>query len=893
MITLLLKSKSLYLRVDTNITIRIVSVLIIQFISTLVYADILTGVTDLTFSSQSRYSCAIINHDTAKCWGANWAGQIGDGTTTNRFYPVDVFGLKNITSLTTGGHHTCALLSDHSLKCWGNNSKGQLGDGTNVNKLIPTAISELGNQVVAVAAGTSHTCAVVKNEVDQQIVKCWGDNGQGQLGDNSFTNRKSPVATVSLNANAVAIAAGNQHSCVILENSTVKCWGGNNDGQLGNGDTTNKSFPVTVSDLTNVKSIITGESHTCAKLIDNTMSCWGLNDRGQLGIGDTMNRTIPSPITALADQVELVATGRSHVCVTVFNQNSLKCWGENDLGQLGIGSTDDALEPSPIMLTEKINKISLGYNHSCALTDDNRMYCWGGNGGGQLGDGTTRFRTLPIPVLTTYPDILLKMDNNEVNQNDIIDFGSIGVNNSLSKIFVIENTGIDALHLKTPLTLNNDEFIITKQPDSFIAGGTSTTLVVKFAPSNVGDANDTITITSNDSDESSYSFTVKGSSVDLSCSPPMQPTQFIAKAISPAIIDLTWQDDSSDETHFTIYRDGVLLDTVAANTTSFHDSNLSENTTYYYEISAKNDSCASTIVETTITTPLIPKSGGTDDDEEDEEENDLPPDDNSKDDSINENHAHLSNSYQLPKELSIFVTLGGSGSGSVISKPLGINCQQSGETCRHFFKTGTIVELTPIADISSTFVGWGGHTDCADSRLFLTGNRLCTAYFRKIEAQPAITKNTIPVYRLWSYYWKKHFHTANAYEKQNALVQPDYWRDEDVAFYAFSQTDHPANTLPVYRFWSEQWSSHFYTIHQEEKALLIQDFADEWRYEGIAYYAYPAGKQPVDAIPVYRLFSFILQEHFYTANEEEKLMIEQRCSAANWRYEGVGWYVAR
>jgi len=97
MITLLLKSKSLYLRVDTNITIRIVSVLIIQFISTLVYADILTGVTDLTFSSQSRYSCAIINHDTAKCWGANWAGQIGDGTTTNRFYPVDVFGLKNIT----------------------------------------------------------------------------------------------------------------------------------------------------------------------------------------------------------------------------------------------------------------------------------------------------------------------------------------------------------------------------------------------------------------------------------------------------------------------------------------------------------------------------------------------------------------------------------------------------------------------------------------------------------------------------------------------------------------------------------------------------------------------------------------------------------------------------
>ncbi len=888
MITLLLKSKSTYSQVDTHIIVCIISILIIQLISTLVYADILTGVTDLTFSSQSRYSCAIINHDTAKCWGANWAGQIGDNTTTNRLYPVDVFNLKDITSLTTGGHHTCALLSDHSLQCWGNNSRGQLGDGTNVNKLIPTTISELGNQVVAVAAGTLHTCAIVKNDANQQIVKCWGDNRQGQLGDNSYTNRKKPVATIDLNANAVAIAAGDQHTCVILENGTVKCWGGNSYGQLGNGDTTNKSFPVTVSDLTNVKNIITGEGHTCAKLADNSMYCWGLNNHGQLGIDDTVNRTIPTQIITLTDQVELVATGSNHICVTVLNQNSLKCWGKNDLGQLGIGSTNDVLRPTSVALTEKINKISLGYNHSCALTDVSQMYCWGGNGGGQLGDGSTRFRTLPAPVLTTYPDILLKMGDNEIIQDATIDLGTVDIGNGVSKVFTIENTGIDALHLTTPLTLSSDEFSITKQPDSFVAGGTFTTLVVKFAPNSTSDANETITIESNDLDASSYSFTLTGSGINSSCIPPTKPTQLSFEAISPTTVDLIWQDNSSDETHFTIYRDGVLLDTLTANTTSYHDSNLSENTSYYYEISAQNDSCVSATVETTITTPLIPKSGGTD-----EEENDLLPDDNSlpNDDPIDANRANSSNSYQLPKELSIFVTLGGSGNGSVISQPLGINCQPSDETCRHLFKTGTVVELTPIADTGSIFVGWGGHTDCADSKLFLTGNRSCTAYFRKTETQSAVTKNTIPVYRLWSYYWKKHFHTASAYEKQNALTQPDYWRDEDVAFYAFSQADHPANTLPVYRFWSEQWSSHFYTINQEEKALLIQDFADEWLYEGIAYYAYPAGKQPVDAIPVYRLFSFILQEHFYTANKEEKSLIEQRCSAANWRYEGVAWYV--
>lgn len=881
---LFLKVKMLYPSAYKSLVPSFIGILIIQFISTLAHANILTGVTDLTFSSQSRYSCAVINHDTAKCWGANWAGQIGDGTTINRLYPVDVFNLQAIQLLTTGGHHTCALLSDHSLKCWGNNGKGQLGDGTNINRLIPTEIAALGNQVIAITAGTSHTCAIV-DENNQQVVKCWGDNKQGQLGNNSFINSKIPVKTVDLGINAVAVAAGNEHTCAVLSDGTVKCWGGNGYGQLGNDDLVNKAFPVTAN-LNNVKNIIAGEAHTCALLTDNTVACWGLNNHGQLGLNDQINRTIPTAVTALSNRVELLSTGSNHLCATISGENSLKCWGANELGQLGIGSTDDALLPTNITLSEKITKISLGYNHSCALTEAEKMYCWGGNGGGQLGDGTTRFRTLPVSVLTTYPDILLKQNENEVSQNSTIDFGTVDLDNSVSQVFTIENTGIDALHLTTPLILDNQSFILTKEPDVFVAGGTSTTFAIKFAPATVGNENSTITINSNDTDENIYIFNIVGIGANASCTPPSTPSQLNATAISPTTVDLTWQDESDNEIGFAIYRDGILLDTVMADIENYHDADLSENTTYYYEIDALNNVCHSSRDYVTVTTPIVPASGGSEE-EENEEEND------ESIDKVTPSNSSHSSSYQLPKELSIFVTLGGSGKGRVISQPKGIDCNNIDGTCRHLFKTGTVIELTPMADQDSTFVGWGGHTDCADSKLFLTGNRLCTAYFRKVVIQTSMIKNTISVYRLWSYHWKKHFHTANVQEKQYLLAYPESWRDENIAFYAFDQTDHPDNTLPVYRFWSPLWESHFYTINEQEKAVLIQEFADEWRYEGIAYYAYPEGQQPVDATPVYRLFSFILGEHFYTASEEEKLMIEQKCSAANWRYEGVGWYVVK
>lgn len=784
--------------------------------------------------------------------------------------------------MTTGGHHSCALLTDRKVKCWGNNNRGQVGDGTITNRLVPTEIADLVN-VISITAGNSHSCAIVEVS-GNKIVKCWGANTKGQLGDNSFTLRKKPVATVALGSNAIALATGGEHTCALLENGYVKCWGNNDHGQLGNGTTVNSAFPVTVSDLTDVKTIITGEAHNCALLNNDELYCWGSNDHGQLATGNTTEQWIPTLVTAITTPIAMLATGRNHLCATFSDDGHLACWGENESGQLGISTTDDSLLPTTVALSEEITKLSLGYNHSCALTNDEKIYCWGGNGGGQLGDGTTRSRNLPALVEVTTPDINLKDGINQLNQGNIVDLGTVNVGSNSGYIITIENLGIDAIRLTTPLSVTGSEFSITKQPESFIAGNSNTTFIIQFAPTSATTVNETITINSNDPDEDRYSFQVKGTGANPAEPLPAQPTNLNAIATSPTSVRLTWQDESNDETGFAIYRNGTLINITVEDSEEYQDNGLTDNTVYYYEVKAVKDEVGESHgINATVTTPVAPEDESEDEDNEDD----------SSDDSSNPTHSTYSGSgsYQLPKELSTFISMEGSGTGTVVSQPRGIDCKSSDEKCRALFKTANTIQFTPVADEGSVFVGWGGHRDCADGQVLLSGNRLCTAYFRKTTNESTWNDSTVPVYRFWSYYWKAHFYTNNESEKARLMEYPENWRDETVVYYVFTQTNRPVNTAPVYRFWSYRWSSYFYTINEQEKEYLIQNIADDWRYEGIAFYAYPPGQQPANAIPVYRIYSFSLQEHFYTASEEEKLMLEQKCSAANWRFEGISWYV--
>ncbi len=260
-----------------------------------------------------------------------------------------------------------------------------------------------------------------------------------------------------------------------------------------------------------------------------------------------------------------------------------------------------------------------------------------------------------------------------------------------------------------------------------------------------------------------------------------------------------------------------------------------------------------------------------------------------------------SGSVVLPSKMQIGVTISGTGSGKVVSQPSGIDCQKNSGTCQAIFPTNSKITLTATADENSEFSGFGGHTDCGDGSLLLFGNRQCTVFFIKKQATSPPDNsdngtddhhNMIPVYRLWSYTWESHFYTTNVDERERTLNHEQEWRDEDVAYYVYDANDHPENTHPVYRFWSYDWNAHFYTMNELEMERLVTYFPDQWRYEEVAYYAYKEGEQPVNSIPVYRFYSFEYQSHFYTTNENEKQEL-LTYPQTEWRYEGVAWYVSK
>ena len=237
------------------------------------------------------HTCALTNAGGVKCWGDNRSGQLGDGTMTERTTPVPVSGLSSgVAAIAAGDYHTCALTTAGAVKCWGYNYVGQLGNGTTADSPVPVAVSGLASGVAAIAAGGLHTCALTS----AGGVRCWGDNRAGQLGDGTTTERHAPAAVSGLASAVAAIAAGGDHSCARMNTSLVKCWGQNGSGQLGDGTTTERHTPVVVSGLaSDVATISAGGFHTCALTSAGAVRCWGDNPYGQLGDGTKTSRRKP------------------------------------------------------------------------------------------------------------------------------------------------------------------------------------------------------------------------------------------------------------------------------------------------------------------------------------------------------------------------------------------------------------------------------------------------------------------------------------------------------------------------------------------------------------------------------------------------------------------------
>jgi alpha-tubulin suppressor-like RCC1 family protein len=355
------------------------------------------AITAAGVSAGGEYTCVRLPNGTAQCAGRNQFGQLADGTWTNSSVLVRVSGLTTATRVAAGDEFGCAILADGTARCWGLGENGQRGDGTfDQIALVPVAVSGLTN-AVSVTAGYDHACALLADGT----MRCWGSNLDGQLGNPSTGQVKSSVpVTVTGITGAAAITAGAYHTCALLADSTLRCWGQNGQAQLGNGTRTNSSAPVPVSGITGVAAVSGGGVHTCAALRDGTVRCWGENQFGQLGDGTTTSSTTPVPVVGITGAVGVTA-GWRHACA-LLGDGAVQCWGENAFGQLGDGTTTNSSTPVRVRgITGAVGVTAGWWHHSCAVLADGTVQCWGVNEWGQFGNGTTTGSSSPVTMSRT------------------------------------------------------------------------------------------------------------------------------------------------------------------------------------------------------------------------------------------------------------------------------------------------------------------------------------------------------------------------------------------------------------------------------------------------------------------------------------------------------------
>ena len=343
------------------------------------------------------HSCAYVDSVGVKCWGYNAQGQLGDGTLANSSTPVNVPGLNIDVLLGLGYSHSCVQVRtpSNSTHCWGSNGDGELGLGTVSASRVPADVQGFGNDVAAVSAGSGFSCFL---DVAGKV-RCMGGSDRGQLGDGLNTSSASPVAVTGLSSGVLALASGYEHSCAVTGTGSIKCWGYGGSLALGNGSYSNALAPVDVGGLPEAAtSVATGQSHTCAVTTESAAKCWGKNTAGQLGDGSTDDRPFPTQVSGLvaASGVTAISGGDFHTCAVVAG--SAQCWGDNSNGQLGDGTMDSRTVPAVVdSLTTGVTAIASRGFHSCAIVSG-MAQCWGSNAFGQLGNGSTAGSSVPVPV---------------------------------------------------------------------------------------------------------------------------------------------------------------------------------------------------------------------------------------------------------------------------------------------------------------------------------------------------------------------------------------------------------------------------------------------------------------------------------------------------------------
>jgi len=351
-----------------------------------------TNVTQVATGASN--SCALLSGGDVECWGDNEFGQLGDAINGgNRYTPGGVQGVTGAVQVAVDYAHSCALLSTGHVECWGENFYGQLGDGTTERSETPVEVHGLTG-ATQVAGGGFDSCAVLSSG----HVDCWGGGSfaSGQLGDGAEESSTTPVEVRDL-TNATQIATSDGGSCALLSSGHIDCWGNNEEGELGDGTHGGHSnTPVEVPGVTDATEVASGGYYFCALLSGGHVDCWGSNSGGQLGDGTDLPSYSPVEVHGLTGATQIAATYERSCAL--LSSGHIDCWGDNFGGQLGDGSTTGpeyceesagpcAKTPVEVQGLTNATQVSVGGSDSCALVSSGHVDCWGSNLSGQLGDG--------------------------------------------------------------------------------------------------------------------------------------------------------------------------------------------------------------------------------------------------------------------------------------------------------------------------------------------------------------------------------------------------------------------------------------------------------------------------------------------------------------------------
>jgi alpha-tubulin suppressor-like RCC1 family protein len=380
-----------------------------------------------------NHTCILLNSGDLRCWGSNNLGQLGLGNKNDLGNNEAITGVQpikfpvgfKVKQITAGESHTCALSEEGKVICWGDNEFGQLGYGdiTVRGDKPETAPDKLGFvglppvKTIVSTSSTNHTCAILQTGA----LKCWGENATGQLGLGNKNNvgdspnelEQTPIINLGTSLVKQVSVAGNLdvgaspggHTCVLLEDATLHCWGLNNRGQLGYGNT--NDFGDDPGETPNVKAVAIndvaqiqlGSRFTCVLTASKKVRCWGIkffNGYNTEDIGDDELPATAGFVNVGAD-VKQLSLGGKHTCV-LRTDDKIKCWGAGDFGQLGYGNTNtigdnepltdvDTVQVNTDITQGKVVKIFSGGKHNCVLFETGNIKCWGENTFGQLGYG--------------------------------------------------------------------------------------------------------------------------------------------------------------------------------------------------------------------------------------------------------------------------------------------------------------------------------------------------------------------------------------------------------------------------------------------------------------------------------------------------------------------------